>query len=87
MHTSSEFLPQMLDSRNLPIQFINLFKQRLEELLFQRFQDHWYTDDLSKGSKITAGIRTIQAKVVLTDALKLTADPVMREAGKGYRSQ
>lgn len=68
---ASEFFSQLLDARNLPTQFVKIFKQRLEEQLFQRFQDHWHIHNPGQGS----AYRCIRINSRLTD-------PVIREAGK-----
>lgn len=65
-----EFLSRMLETRNLPIQFVRLFKKRLEELLLTRFENHWDTANPSKGS----AYRCIRINGRL--------DPVIRDAAK-----
>jgi protein Tob/BTG len=57
-------------SRNLPIQFIKPFSQRLEELLARRYKDHWHPGNPRKGSAYRC-IR-INGKM----------DPVVSEAAK-----
>ena len=65
-----EFLSRMLETRNLPVQFVRLFKKRLEELLLTRFENHWDTANPSKGS----AYRCIRINGRL--------DPVIRDAAK-----
>ena len=65
-----EFLSRMLETRNLPLQFVRLFKKRLEELLLTRFENHWDTANPSKGS----AYRCIRINGRL--------DPVIRDAAK-----
>ena len=70
VHCACEFLSRMLETRNLPVQFVRLFKKGLEELLLTRFENHWDTANPSKGS----AYRCIRINGRL--------DPVIREAAK-----
>ena len=70
VHCACEFLSRMLETRNLPIQFVTVFKKRLEELLLTRFKNHWDTANPSKGS----AYRCIRINGRL--------DPVIRDAAK-----
>lgn len=70
VHCACEFLSRMLETRNLPVQFVNVFKKRLEELLLSRFENHWDTSNPSKGS----AYRCIRINGRL--------DPVIRDAAK-----
>lgn len=70
IHCACEFLSRMLETRNLPVQFVNVFKKRLEELLLTRFENHWDTANPSKGS----AYRCIRINGRL--------DPVIRDAAK-----
>lgn len=70
VHCACEFLSRMLETRNLPVQFVNQFKKRLEELLLSRFENHWDTANPSKGS----AYRCIRINGRL--------DPVIRDAAK-----
>ena len=70
VHCACEFLSRMLETKNLPVQFVNQFKKRLEELLLSRFENHWDTANPSKGS----AYRCIRINGRL--------DPVIRDAAK-----
>ena len=70
VHVACEFLSRMLETKNLPVQFVNQFKKRLEELLLSRFENHWDTANPSKGS----AYRCIRINGRL--------DPVIRDAAK-----
>ena len=70
VHCACEFFSRMLESKNLPHQFANQFRIRLEELLSQRFKNHWDTRNPNKGSAYRC-IR-INSKM----------DPIVREAAK-----
>lgn len=70
VHCACEFLSRMLETKNLPVQFVNQFKKRLEELLISRFENHWDTANPSKGS----AYRCIRINGRL--------DPVIRDAAK-----
>ena len=70
VHCACEFLSRMLETRNLPVQFVSVFKKRLEELLLTRFKNHWDTANPSKGS----AYRCIRINGRL--------DPVIRDAAK-----
>ncbi len=70
VHCACEFFSRMLESKHLPHQFANQFRLRLEDLLSQRFKDHWDTRNPSKGSAYRC-IR-INSKM----------DPIVSEAAK-----
>ncbi len=65
-----EFISRMLQARNLPFQFIKPFRARLEELMVERFKDHWDPANPHRGS----AYRCIRINGRL--------DPVIREAAK-----
>lgn len=50
VHCACEFFSKMLESKHLPHQFAAQFRLRLEELLSQRFKDHWDTKNPNRGS-------------------------------------
>ncbi len=70
VHCACEFFSRMLRTKNLPHQFVDMFRARLEELLSQRFKDHWDTRNPNKGS----GYRCIR--------INSKMDPVIGEAAK-----
>lgn len=70
VHCACEFLSRVLQARNLPVQFIKPFRARLEELMVERFRDHWDTENPQRGS----AYRCIRINGRL--------DPVIREAAK-----
>jgi len=65
-----DFIARMLQTRNLPVQFIKPFRRRLEELLVERFKDHWDPVKPNKGS----AYRCIR--------INNRMDPVVKEAAK-----
>lgn len=65
-----EFLSRMLQTRNVPVQFVKPFRRRLEELLLERYKDHWDPENPQRGS----AYRCIRINSRL--------DPVVREAAK-----
>lgn len=65
-----DFFSRLLKSRELPIQFIKLFRRRLEEILLDRFEDHWDPENPQRGS----AYRCIRNNNRF--------DPVVREAAK-----
>lgn len=70
VHCACEFFSRMLENKRLPHQFANQFRVRLEEVLSQRFKNHWDTRNPSKGS----GYRCIR--------INSKMDPVVSEAAK-----
>ena len=70
VHCACEFFARMLNTRNLPVQFIKPFRRRLEELLVERFANHWDPEHPNKGS----AYRCIRINSRL--------DPVVKEAAK-----
>ena len=70
VHCACEFFSKMLESKRLPHQFASQFRTRLEELLSERFQNHWDTKNPSKGSAYRC-IR-INSKM----------DPIVQEAAR-----
>ncbi|KAL5474932.1 hypothetical protein EMCRGX_G026965 [Ephydatia muelleri] len=65
-----DFLSRILVAKNVPQQFVRPFRRRLEELLLERYKDHWHPEHPHKGSAYRC-IR-INGKM----------DPVVREAAK-----
>ena len=70
VHCACEFFSKMLESKHLPHQFATQFRLRLEELLSQRFKNHWDVRNPNKGSAFRC-IR-INSKM----------DPIVSEAAK-----
>ncbi len=64
------FFGRILGSRQLPVQFIGPFSEKLEELLADRYKNHWHPENPRKGSAYRC-IR-INGKM----------DPIIMEAGK-----
>ena len=44
------FLSRLLQSKNLPVQFADVFRNKLEDLLLERFKNHWDAANPNKGS-------------------------------------
>lgn len=65
-----EFISKMLEMRHLPHQFVNQFRVRLEQVLSERFKDHWDTGNPNKGS----AYRCIRINTKM--------DPIISEAAK-----
>lgn len=70
VHCACEFFSKMLENKRLPHQFASQFRTRLEELLSERFKNHWDTRNPSKGSAYRC-IR-INSKM----------DPIVQEAAR-----
>ena len=65
-----ELFSKLLETRNLPRQFVQPFRARLEELLSERFKEHWDTKNPTKGS----GYRCIR--------INSKMDPLVNNAAK-----
>lgn len=65
-----ELFSNLLETRNLPRQFVQPFRARLEELLSERFKEHWDTHNPTKGS----GYRCIRINAKM--------DPLVSNAAK-----
>ena len=66
-----EFISKLLTQRHLPLQFARPFKRRMEELLFDRYKDHWDPANPTQGSAY---------RCIRINGFRL--DPVVREAAK-----
>lgn len=66
-----EFISKLLTQRHLPVQFAKPFKRRMEELLVERFKDHWDPANPNQGSAY---------RCIRINGSRL--DPVVREAAK-----
>ena len=66
-----EFISKLLTQRHLPVQFAKPFKRRMEELLMERFRDHWDPTNPNKGSAY---------RCIRINGVRL--DPVVKEAAK-----
>lgn len=62
----------MLESKHLPHQFATQFRLRLEELLSQRFKDHWDTRNPSKGSAYRCIRINSKMDPIVSEAAKVT---------------
>lgn len=65
-----ELFSKLLETRNLPRQFVQPFRARLGELLAQRFKEHWDVYNPTKGS----GYRCIRINAKM--------DPIISNAAK-----
>lgn len=65
-----DFLSGFLRKKSIPVQFVKPFRSRLEELLTDRFRNHWHPENPHRGS----AYRCIRINGRL--------DPVVREAAK-----
>lgn len=65
-----ELFSKLLETRNLPRQFVQPFRARLGELLSERFREHWDTNNPTKGS----GYRCIR--------INSKMDPIISNAAK-----
>ena len=66
-----EFISKLLSQRHLPVQFSKPFKRRMEELLLERYRDHWDPTNPSRGSAY---------RCIRINGCRL--DPVVKEAAK-----
>ena len=67
-----EFLSQLMTTSELPFQFIEPFRQRLEQLLVQRFRGHWHQEKPLKGSAYRCIRINEQMDPLITEAAKVT---------------
>jgi len=65
-----ELFSKLLETRNLPRQFVQTFRVRLSELLSDRFREHWDVSNPTKGS----GYRCIR--------INSKMDPIINDAAK-----
>ena len=72
VHCACEFFSKMMESKHLPHQFATQFRLRLEELLSQRFKDHWDTRNPSKGSAYRCIRINSKMDPVVSEAAKVT---------------
>lgn len=72
VHCASEFFSKMLESKHLPHQFATQFRLRLEDLLAQRFKDHWDTKNPSKGSAYRCIRINSKMDPIVSEAAKVT---------------
>lgn len=72
VHCACEFFSKMLESKQLPHQFATQFRLRLEELLSQRFKDHWDTKNPSKGSAYRCIRINSKMDPIVSEAAKVT---------------
>lgn len=66
-----EFIAKLLIQRHLPVQFAKPFKRRMEELLTERYKDHWDPSNPNQGSAY---------RCIRINGNRL--DPVVKEAAK-----
>ena len=66
-----EFISTLLSQRHLPVQFSRPFRRRMEELLLERFRNHWDPLNPTRGSAY---------RCIRINGSRL--DPVVREAAK-----
>lgn len=66
-----EFISKLLTQRHLPVQFAKPFKRRMEELLMERYKDHWDPSNPNQGSAY---------RCIRINGCRL--DPVVKEAAK-----
>jgi protein Tob/BTG len=66
-----EFISKLLTQRHLPIQFSRPFRRRMEELLMERYRNHWDPSNPNRGSAY---------RCIRINGCRL--DPVVREAAK-----
>lgn len=67
-----EFICRMLISRHVPIQFIKPFSHKLEEVLTERFKEHWHPENPRKGSAYRCIRINGKMDPVVKDAAKVT---------------
>ncbi|XP_003387825.1 PREDICTED: protein BTG2-like [Amphimedon queenslandica] len=67
-----EFLARMMLSKNLPVQFIKPFSERLGELLEKKYKNHWHPENPRKGSAYRCIRINGKMDPVLSEAAKVT---------------
>ena len=70
VHCACEFMSRMLQAKHLPVQFIKSFRSRLEEVLIERYKNHWDPENPQRGS----AYRCIR--------INGRMDPIVKEAAK-----
>lgn len=70
VYCACAFFSRMLQTKNLPVQFVDVFRSKLEDLLLERFKNHWDAANPNKGS----AYRCIR--------INKKMDPVVEEAAK-----
>lgn len=70
VYCACAFFSRMLQTKNLPVQFVDVFRSKLEDLLLDRFRNHWDAANPNKGS----AYRCIR--------INKKMDPVVEQAAK-----
>ena len=72
VHCACEFFSRMLASKHLPQQFATQFRTRLEQLLEERFKNHWDIRNPHKGSAYRCIRINSKMDPVVSEAAKVT---------------